>query len=248
MDNQLDSSMLRSWESRDKLYRELFGDHKYSVPKHYAPPKPPEEQNPQTVSNVASLLGKTTNEKDIPILAYEPTDLRPYWIYLTSGLSNPWFGATDGEVSGFGCELMIKSATDARWPIELLQRLAYYVLSYSGTLSPGVSLIMDTPLLPTGKSELEGLIIWYADEAPDCIYQLPFGVFGIFSVIGITQDENDFVRSVDQYGCWCLQQILRLAGHQQITDPKRHSVMKEKNIDDMVKSVRQYADNFREPQ
>lgn len=251
MQPSTNDSISRAWQVRDGLYHELFGPHKDSVPKIFAPPAPlSTDDEISQPHELVSMLGKTIKEKDIPILIYEPHELRPYWMYATSGLSNPWFGQLENDVSGFGCELVVKSKSKARWPIRLLRRLVYYILSYSGTLSPGVMLTLDAPLFTKPPSELSSILVWYVDEAPDCIYQLPSGVFGIFSIIGISEDESDFVRSADKYGCWCMQQILRQTGLGQTTDPHRQSVMKQDNIGSLISSVRTYAENFaqQEPQ
>lgn len=181
----------------------------------------------------------------ISVLAYGPRIDRPYWTYVTAGLSNPWFQEEPGEVSGFGCELVVKSAVDARWPIRLLRPLAYYILSYTGTLSPGVILNMKAPIGATRDAHLNNIFVWYVDEAPDCLYELPSGAFGLFSVVGITEDECQFAESVQDYGTFCIQQVLRQSNVGQVTDPARPSVMQQKDIDSILKSVKTYVDNFR---
>src|SRR6185437_10194532 len=96
-----------------------------------------------------------------------------------------------------------------------------------------------------GTGDLNNLVVWYADEAPDCLYQLPSGVFGVFCTIGITEDECKFAESIDEYGPWSIQQVLRNAGLGQVTDPQRKSVMDRKDIKSILESVRNYAENFR---
>ena len=236
-------ALKRAWHERDRLYHELFGVHKYSLPKRYEAPDDVETGDVETPAEIAAIAGKSLTEKDISILAYEATEERPYWIFATSGLSNPWFGQSD-EASGFACELVLKTRTPGRWVIRLLRRLIYYIVSYSGTLSPGVSLMFDAPLFSSGKSDLGGIVVWYVDEAAECIYQLNSGQFGIFSVIGITSDEGEFIETVDQYGCWCIQQILKEAGYDQLTEPDRKSMIKDAEFGKKVNSLRNYLENF----
>jgi hypothetical protein len=243
MNEKANDYLKRAWHARDRLYMELYGPRKYVLPKKYEAPLDVEPAQINSPAELAAILGKSLSVKDISIVAHEPVKERPYWIFASSGLSNPWFGQNE-DVSGFGCELLVKTTTPGRWVIKLLRRLVYYIISGSGTLSPGVMLKLDAPLFAGETANLGGVIVWYADEAPDCIYQLPSGQFGIFSVIGIAEDESDFVESVDQYGCWCIQQILREAGYEQRTEPTRPSVMKVEEIQSRIKSLRNYLENF----
>lgn len=196
---------------------------------------------------IASFSNPQINSKSVTVLVYEPSESRPYWLYITAGLSNPWYQDEPSDVSGFGCELMIKTRKPARWPIRLLRHLAFYLFSYSGTLSPGVILNLKEPISGgvAGSTPLDNLFIWYADEAPDCWYQLPSGGFGVFCVVGIAEDECRFAESINEYGTWCIQQVLRQTGIGQITDPQRQSVMHRDGIGGVLSSVRMYAENFR---
>ena len=243
MKRNAETTLARSWQARDQLYQKLYGTHKYALPKKYEAPLDIEPKTIETQGDLAAIVGKSLSVKDINIVAHAPNEARPYWLFASSGLSNPWFGQSE-DVSGFGCELVIKTKAPGRWVIKLLRRLIYYIISGGGTLSPGVMLKIDAPLFAGDRERLDGIIVWYANEAPDCIYQLPSGQFGIFSIIGIAADESDFVESVDQYGCWCLQQILREAGYDQLTDPERPSMMKLETIQGRIQSLRKYLENF----
>ena len=235
-------AMLETWHARDVLYRQLFGPHLFNLPKAYQPP-PVKMQSAATSADIAALLGTTISETDITIMVHEPNELRGYWTYVTAGLSNPWFGRGDGDVSGFGYELVLKTSKPGRWQIRLLRRLISYVVTYSGTLQPGVMLQFDLPLFYSSKSKMDGILMWYADEAPECLYELPTGRFGIFLVLGIMDDEADFVRSFSD-GTWCMQQLLRQGGHNQITEPWRESIMSRCDAKEMIYSLRSYASLF----
>lgn len=244
--------MTSAWRARNKIYEELFGAYVYTLPKKYSPPGEPEPgfrrlsegSDPDSQPGQMIFSSAMTGQR-ISVLAYGPRIDRPHWTYVTAGLSNPWFQEEASDVSGYGCELVVKSATDARWPIRLLRRLAYYILSYSGTLSPGVILNMKEPIGATRAAQLNNIFVWYVDEAPDCLYDLPSGAFGLFSVIGITEDECKYAESVEDYGTFCIQQVLRQNGLGQLTDPARASVMQQENIDSILKSVKTYVENFR---
>jgi hypothetical protein len=243
--------MRKAWHTRNELYRELFGaEPTFILPKQYEPPAEPQpsfgasDETTPLGERVASFTS-TMTEQRINVLAYAPSEARPYWAYITSGLSNPWFAEEPDQVSGFGCELMIKAPKPGRWPIKMLRRMAYFILSYSGTLSPGIILNMPGPINPGREADLNNIFVWYADEAPDCWYELPSGGFGIFCTVGISEDECQFAETIGEYGTWCIQEVLRRCGVGQVTDPSRAGVMKRPNIEATLESVQAYADNFR---
>jgi hypothetical protein len=243
--------MKKAWRMRDELYRELFGEHAFVLPKKYEPPAEPESSFSTTPDETSATgeritaLNSTMKEQRISVLAYAPNEQRNYWLYVTSGLSDPWFQEAPDQVSGFGCELAIKAPTAARWPIKMLRRMAYFILSYSGTLSPGIILNMPVPINPGQEGDLNNIFVWYLDEAPDAWYELPSGGFGIFGTVGISERECIFAEEIGEYGTWCIQEILRRCGYGQVTDPTRKCVMTRPDIDGMLESVKTYVDNFR---
>lgn len=246
--------LIRSWHARDELYRELFGDFTHVTPAGYGPPPPlaPEDVVIEEPEN-RSLSSKDTADPGDPslenqhlaVLAYGPDPFRPYWTYVTAGLSSPWLQNEPSEVSGFGCELMIKSPIDAEWPGQILRTMAFYIFNHAGTLSPGTRIGFGAPLTVNTPSDLNNIFIWYADEAPDCWYQLPSGGFGLFLAVGMSEAECKYAESVEEYGTWCIQQVLRQTGHGQLTDPQRKCVMKRDDINGILSSVRMFAENFR---
>jgi hypothetical protein len=248
-DDHANQALLRrAWKARNGIYEELFGEHAFVLPKRYeVPPSPLADAEPikdpkSAVAAIKSMLG-TVAHKPVSVLAYAPNETRSYWMYVTSGLSNPWFQDSQEEVSGFGCELLIKSSKNSRWAVRALRRMAYYIMSYAGTLSPGVILKVDAPL-----GGLHNIFVWYPDEATEDWFQLPSGGFGVFCAIGITDDECEYAESVTEYGVWCIQHVLRQIGIGQITDPARPSIMCRDNITELLESARNYADNFRSMQ
>lgn len=242
--------MQKAWRYRNELYEELFGHPAYILPKEYAPAVEPEPiftdqgETSGTGERVASFSSTMAQQK-VNVLAYAPNEQRSYWLYVTAGLSNPWFQEEPDQVSGFGCELMIKSPISARWPIKMLRRMAYYILSYSGTLSPGIILNMPGPINPGKDEDLNNIFVWYADEAPDCWYELPSGGFGLFCTVGISEKECMFAERIGEYGTWSIQEVLRRLGIAQVTDPDRSCLMQRTDIGGILESVRTYAENFK---
>ncbi len=247
----------QAWLGRDRLYRDLFGEPTWVSPKNYGPPSLEVKTDKKVTSGSMSV--DPTNpyqsvsednvdsaEQHLAVLAYGPDPFRPHWTYITAGISSPWVHYEPQEVSGFGCELMIKSPVDLPWAHQVLRTMAFYIFNHAGTLSPGVRIGLGGPIQAGSDSALRNVIIYYADEAPDCWYQLPSGGFGIFLAIGVTEAECRYAESVEKYGTWCVEQLLRRKGYGQITDPTRRCTMDDADTPAMLSSIKQFADTFRE--
>lgn len=247
----------QAWLGRDRLYRDLFGEPTWVSPKNYGPPSLEVKTDKKVTSGSMSV--DPTNpyqsvsednvdsaEQHLAVLAYGPDPFRPHWTYITAGISSPWVHYEPQEVSGFGCELMIKSPVDLPWAPQVLRTMAFYIFNHAGTLSPGVRIGLGGPIQAGSDSALRNVIIYYADEAPDCWYQLPSGGFGIFLAIGVTEAECRYAESVEKYGTWCVEQLLRRKGYGQITDPTRRCTMDDADTPAMLSSIKQFADTFRE--
>ncbi len=243
--------LVKSWQSRDALYQQLFGPHKYVSPENYSAPVLQSKPKDNASARHAEFNIESPNKEldlsnqQLAIFTYEPDPLRPYWTYLTAGLSTPWLQDEELEVSGFGLELMIKSPNEADWPAQILRTMAYYIFNHMGTLSPSKRLALNSSIIAGGKSLLRNVLIWYADDSTDCWYQLPSGGFGIFTAIGITDDEMRLTESMhEEYGTWCMLQILKRLGIDQVTDPSRPSIFETENISSIIDSVKDYAEQF----
>jgi hypothetical protein len=55
-----------------------------------------------------------------------------------------------------------------------------------------------------------------------------------------------YCESVEEYGTWCMQEVLRYAGSGQVSDPNRQSVMALPNIDEVLSNLRIFSENFRQ--
>lgn len=239
--------LIEAWHARDELYKQIFGEYTYVLPATYRPPS--------EIINVAEVDLNTVHggsgdpgdpaaeEQHLAILAYGPDPLRPYWTYVTAGLCSPWLQQEPSEVSGFGCELIIKSPTDATWPAQILRSLAFSIFNHAGPISPGVKVALNAPIKENSDSLLRNLFVWYADEAPDAWYQLPSGGFGLFCAVGITEDECRYAESVDEYGTWCIQEVMRALNLGQVSDPDRKSIITEENAE-RLNNARIFANNF----
>jgi hypothetical protein len=242
--------LIGAWHARQRLYEELFGKYDHVSPEYYGPPgalTELQESSPQGELGGTGDPGQPDlADQHLTILTYAPDPLRPYWTYVTAGLASPWVQQEPDEVSGFGCELMIKSPHRASWPPQVLRSLAFYIFNHAGTISPGVRISLNGPIDPATQSRIRNLFVWYADEAPDCWYQLPSGGFGIFTAIGITDDELMYAESVEEYGTWCIQEVLRKFGINQVSDPARQSVTTLENVDAIMQDIKSRSDSFRQ--
>jgi hypothetical protein len=244
----------RAWIARNNLYRELFGEPTYVTPASYGPPSdvmPEEGAKPAKYDKHQSLDTGDPGDSDpteqhLAVLAYGPDPFRPYWTYVTAGISSPWVQSAPADSSGFGLEFVIKSPIDHPFAPQLLRTLAFYIFNHAGVISPGVRIGLNGPIVPGSESLIRNAIIWYVDEAPDAWYQLPSGGFGMFSVIGITEAEAKYAQSVEKYGTWCIEQLLRRKGIGQVSDPHRGDMMSEPDTADMLIAIKQFADTFRE--
>lgn len=242
-----------AWTERDLLYRRIFGKPAHVSPANYGPPSlevPADFELTaaawQHSADTANPGDPTLEEQHLAVLAYEPDPQRPYWTYVTAGLASPWLQTEWQQVSGFGCELLVKSRVDNPWAPQLLRTLAFYVFNHAGLMSPGVRVGLNGSVDPNSSSLIRNAFIWYADEAPDAWYQLPSGGFGIFAIVGITEAECQFAESVEEYGTWCIQQVLSHLGHGQVTDPDRVCTMEGVGIDPLLLQVKNMADIFRQ--
>src|SRR5438552_7037327 len=104
--------LVEAWEARDQLYQQLFGHYTLVSPAKYAPPLVPDPESREVTESGGS--GDPGDEDQrLTILTYAPDPLRPYWLYITAGLSNPWYQESPAEVSGFGYELLMKTPHEA---------------------------------------------------------------------------------------------------------------------------------------
>lgn len=240
--------LIDAWKARDELYSQLFGTPAYATPSSYAPPSPvvkrKRDEDRSAVDGGSGDPGNPANEdQHLAVLAYGPDPFRPYWTYVTAGISSPWLQEQPDEVSGFGCELMIKSPVDAPWAATILRSMAFYIFNHAGTISPGVRIGLNAPIKEHSDSLLRNLFVWYADEAPEGWYILPSGGFGLFCAVGMTEEECRFAESIEEYGTWCIQEALRRLGIGQVSDPDRANIILDANAE-MLNGVRNYAIAF----
>lgn len=209
------------WEYREEqLYRGLFGDigqKIYTVPKDLFEGLGVKELDPRWLVH--------------GVLECPSSLQRPTWVYVTSGLSNPW-GVDPAEVnpqepSGLGMELMLITPVRAPWAVNVLHWLmAVQLLVADDVMEGGLVGYMDRVPLgvsvdPKNPSELNGLIITEPEGLP-AEFALPSGKVALVQCVGVTQREMEFART---QGTPTLIDVLKHHEIYPLTDARRASAL-----------------------
>jgi hypothetical protein len=161
------------------------------------------------------------------VFQFPPTPARTSWLYVTSGMSNPWENdepVRDGP-SGFGCEFVFETTEHGNWAIVRLQQLmAFQILiahgKYPGRelLSPYDRIPLRGPITPE-PSQLQWLILG-RPAGFDREFELESGWVELYQVFGATEEETAFAR---ESGGDTLVERLTCEGAFPVTDPRRKS-------------------------
>ncbi|WP_020586209.1 suppressor of fused domain protein [Desulfobacter curvatus] len=129
------SFLEKSWEEREeKVYKKLFGD---LGPGIYP-------------LDIEIFTKKFKQDNCDPrwlhygVFKSKPNENRETWLYISSGMSNPWESEQPKEYSGFGTELVLEAREDANWAIDVVRTMvAYSILLAHGRMG-------DFPMLDYG--------------------------------------------------------------------------------------------------
>ena len=165
------------------------------------------------------------------VLESPPNASRESWLYVTTGLSNPW-GVDPAEVqrdqySGLGFEFFMQTSAEAPWAVDSLSFLmAMQILAAQELIGGG--LLEPYDRIPLGRSidgTPHGLVRNVFVVPPEHILArvpLDSGVFDLMLCVGITDAELQFARAQDGQG---LQQLLIHHGCLPITEATRSSTV-----------------------
>ncbi len=167
----------------------------------------------------------------VHVLKAAPSAVRPTWLYVTCGLSDPDRTAAalpEEGLSGLGCEFSLETSEDAAWPIVRLQEVAALQLLLGAGRFGDSRLLENEDLLPLhgpisrdGTSALRWLLIAPAGRRPDT-FQLPTGRVRFGTVLGITTEEAALAQ---QFGADNLIVLLERNGFFPLVAPERKSVV-----------------------
>lgn len=157
-----------------------------------------------------------------------PHKNRPTWLYVSSGMSNPWESDEPEEYSGFGTEFILETNEEADWAIDIVRNLVAYNILLAHRL------MGDFPMLDRGH-RVPFSILPASGEAPIIThlmivepdhYQKSFtlcsGRVNFLHIIGITTEELKLAQanSSDE-----LLAMLKTNGIYPTTDRNRECTM-----------------------
>lgn len=158
-----------------------------------------------------------------------PSDARASWLYVTSGLSNPWDDDVPdpAEMSGLGCEFVFETTEQSQWAIRRLHELmAYQILLSHGRYSEAEPMgwydrmPLRNSIDYTGNSAIQNLMLCPPTNFPEQ-FQLDSGEVIWLAVVGITDEEKEWGRQNDG------EQLLALLKQHQafpVTDVHRQTI------------------------
>ncbi|WP_340115206.1 suppressor of fused domain protein [Pelagibius sp. 7325] len=168
----------------------------------------------------------------IGIFEFAPTESRPTWIYVSSGISNPWETdpkeySTEGY-SEIGTELVLETPHQADWANSILQRLvAFDVLISWGlkgdvpTFDYGHRIPLNAPISPTEESALRNVIAW-KPEHYEPSFVVPSGRVDFIHLAGMSDAELAYAK---EHGSDRLAALMIEHGAFPVTDPARASIL-----------------------
>ncbi|WKA31717.1 suppressor of fused domain protein [Bradyrhizobium roseum] len=164
------------------------------------------------------------------VFEFAPTRKRPFWVYVTSGHSNPWDDApgvyAPNRPSGTGVEFLLATTEQGEWAIrEVLNLLAFDLLlrtnRFAGKppLADGDRIPLRAPINGEPTCVLRNFLISSVGETwPG--FNLPSGIVRFLSLVGISDAEVQFAKTA---GSNVLAAILNAEGYL-VTDTRRQSL------------------------
>jgi len=212
----------RAWEEREEVvFPSMFGD---IGPGIY--PIPP--------AVFSDVFGEAADPRwlHVGVFASPPSQERPHWVFVTSGLSNPWESdepPTDpAEPSWLGVEYVFRCTQGGDWAIRMVQRVAAFALllahgRYPGRepLRVGDRIPLRGPVIPASDSALTWLVVCPPSSDP-INFRLESGSVEFVQLVAVTDAEANLARA---QGLEPLLQVLRSAGAYAVADPDRMSAV-----------------------
>jgi len=178
------SFLEESWEEREeKSYKDIFGD---TGPGIY----------PLSTEIFDRMNAKSIDPRWLThgVFKCPPNKNRSTWVYVTSGMSNPWETEEPEEFSGLGVEFLLETENEETWAIEVLQTLmAYNLLLATGQMG-------DFPLLDYGhrvplalSESIKTMLFTKPINFPDR-FSIKSGQVDFIQIVGITPAELEVAK------------------------------------------------------
>jgi len=165
------------------------------------------------------------------VFEFAPTAERPWWLYVTSGHSNPWeqepADYDPSAESGAGVEFTFAVSEQGDWAIQTLQHvLAFDLLLGAGRIAGGEPFSLHdriplrAPINGQSDCQVRNLVLVENEGAPR-EFSLPSGVVILVGFTGITDEELQYAKV---NGSPALINRLREEGYHPVTDASRSSL------------------------
>ena len=179
------------------------------------------------------MFGQETFDPRWPfygVFVSPPSVKRNSWLYVTSGMSNPWDddSPNPSSLSGLGCEFVFETVEKADWAILHVQKIMAFEILLSCGRFQGRDTIgfydripLRSSIKPGFDSAIRNVLICPPIGYP-ATFKLESGEVELMALVGITDDEAQYARENDGEK---LVELLMRAGAFPITDPARKSVI-----------------------
>lgn len=165
------------------------------------------------------------------IFEFAPTAHRPFWLYVTSGYSNPWDEGPANydpkSESGAGVEFTFAVSEQGDWAIQTLQHVLVFDILIGAGRFPGANRLslhdripMRAPLNGQPTCQLRNLVLVEREDGAQT-FVLPSGEVFLVGFTGITDAELAFAKA---HGSPALIDQLRAASYHPVTNPHRQSL------------------------
>lgn len=173
-----------AWEEREEVvYPEVFGD---TGPGIY----------PLSNDVFEQLDAQSVDPRWLThgVFQSPPNDTRNTWVYVTSGMSNPWESDEPQDYSGFGVEFVLETEQASTWAINVLHTLmAYNLMLASGQMGePGLLDYGDR--IPFALSDdIAAMVIAPPFQLPENI-DIKSGRVDFLQIVGVTEAELTYAQ------------------------------------------------------
>jgi len=211
------------WRIREEeIYPELFGSASEGI-------------YPLSQELFSSRFGQDDIDPRWPfsgVFVFPPSQARAFWLYVTSGHSNPWDEEPEAYSpegpSGTGIEFMLAAAERGDWAIRTLQNmLAFDLLLRAGrfpgrgSIQPGNRIPLRSPIDGDETCLIRNLVAADAVDLP-AGFVLPSGRVQFVVFAGATDAE---IAHAKEHGSDDLLRMLHDNGFHPVIDPRRASLV-----------------------
>ena len=212
----------RVWANREEqIYPELFGELGSGI-------------FTLDVDTFENVFGKSPDPRWLFTGVFEcpPGSKHTDWIYVSSGLSNPWEqdepADSPDQPSWLGVEFVFPTTEQGPWAIQLVQRISAFEIllahdQFEGQerLRFGDRVPLRSPIVPGSESALTHLLIAPPADYPRS-FQLESGTVEFVQLVGVSEAEAAFGR---EHGLDALIELLSDHDAYARTNPNRNSIV-----------------------